>query len=374
MRSELSFNSVDFSIIVPVYNSDLTLLRRTINSIHNTFKGGSSTYEIILVDDGSTLNSQHYKKLSETFGLVYAKHERNLSLFQARLTGIRLSKGKYVLSVDSDDCLRNMNWERIKEIFSTENVEILMFSVKEGVSLHLAESSSCFSLRAGKYSGTCDVFNLFCSGVNWSMAGKVFSRKFLQAFLNNWSILDGKYINLCEDFCYTTSMFMFVESFIVCEDVGEYFYYQNPKSMTKTTWSSQPDKIKQYLEQLIDIKRLVNDALELSSNTNEERIQKLSLLLKLYQMLFERIYPLVSTITSKNNELAVMLREAFPEESFKRGIINLSKKKNEIGIEEPNWCMKIINLILPPFTIRRVLVKRLYIRVKSFLCCHLSQR
>lgn len=90
---------VDLSIIIPVYNGAL-LLYRCLDSIFN--QKTQYSYEVILVDDGSTDNSVE---------LIKAREETNIVLYQqqnagpavARNKGMELAKGKYVAFIDADD-------------------------------------------------------------------------------------------------------------------------------------------------------------------------------------------------------------------------------------------------------------------------------
>ena len=90
---------VDFSIIIPIYNGSL-LLNRCLNSIFS--QKTMYSYEVILVDDGSTDN---------TVELIKARKEPNIVLYQqqnagpavARNKGVELAEGKYVSFMDADD-------------------------------------------------------------------------------------------------------------------------------------------------------------------------------------------------------------------------------------------------------------------------------
>ena len=90
---------IDLSIIVPIYNASL-LINRCLDSIfHQTTQ---YSYEVILVDDGSTDNSVE---------IIKARKEENIILYQqqnagpsvARNKGVELAHGKYVTFIDADD-------------------------------------------------------------------------------------------------------------------------------------------------------------------------------------------------------------------------------------------------------------------------------
>ena len=90
---------IDLSIIIPVYKGAL-VLPRCLDSIFN--KKTEFTYEVILVDDGSTDNSvELIKARKETNIVLYQQHNAGPAV--ARNKGMELAKGKYVAFIDADD-------------------------------------------------------------------------------------------------------------------------------------------------------------------------------------------------------------------------------------------------------------------------------
>ena len=90
------------SVIVPVYNVE-TFLLRCLESI------ASQTYhhlEIILVDDGSTDSSGDIcDSFTKTESRSFVIHQENHGLWHARNEGQKVSKGDFLMFVDSDDYL-----------------------------------------------------------------------------------------------------------------------------------------------------------------------------------------------------------------------------------------------------------------------------
>lgn len=94
------------SVVVPVYNVEkfidrclLSIVQQTVNSL-----------EIILVDDGSTDNSgaicDKWKRKDKRVVVV---HQENKGLGAARNKGLEISKGEFIVFIDSDDWInRNM--------------------------------------------------------------------------------------------------------------------------------------------------------------------------------------------------------------------------------------------------------------------------
>ncbi len=88
-----------FSIVIPTYNRG-NLLPRTIESaLKQTF----TDFEIIVVDDGSTDNTERIIK--EKFPFIHYIKTPNRERGSARNTGAEHSSGKYVYFLDSDDLL-----------------------------------------------------------------------------------------------------------------------------------------------------------------------------------------------------------------------------------------------------------------------------
>lgn len=95
----------DISIVVPMYNSQDTILR-TLESIESQ-KTQNVKYEVLLIDDGSTDDSSsivaEFVAKYENFHYHYGE---NAGVSTARNKGIDLAKGKYIMFLDSDDTIK----------------------------------------------------------------------------------------------------------------------------------------------------------------------------------------------------------------------------------------------------------------------------
>jgi len=91
-----------FSIIIPTYNN-AHLINHTIDSVlDQTYKN----YEIIIVDDGSNDDTETIvaNKINLFEAINYFRKE-NGGVSSARNLGVKNSKGKYLIFLDSDDVL-----------------------------------------------------------------------------------------------------------------------------------------------------------------------------------------------------------------------------------------------------------------------------
>ena len=87
------------SVIIPVYNRE-NLIHRAIKSITDqTYKN----LEIIVVNDGSTDNTEEKIKQIKDERIKYFKIKKNMGVSSARNKGIELSSGEIIALQDSDD-------------------------------------------------------------------------------------------------------------------------------------------------------------------------------------------------------------------------------------------------------------------------------
>jgi len=118
-------NNTLFSIIIPVYNVE-EYLEETIQSVINQTLDFERHIQIILVNDGSTDNSEKIcLKYASQFpsNIVYIKKE-NGGVSSARNKGIEFAQGEYINFLDSDDILEKDALEKVYEFFSKNKDKI----------------------------------------------------------------------------------------------------------------------------------------------------------------------------------------------------------------------------------------------------------
>lgn len=110
---------VHFSIVIPTYNR-ATLISKTLDSI---LSQEYQNYEVIIVDDGSTDNTEEVVKPYLSEKVCYYKKE-NAERAAARNFGAQKARGIYVNFFDSDDiALNNHTAEAQRVITQLQNPE-----------------------------------------------------------------------------------------------------------------------------------------------------------------------------------------------------------------------------------------------------------
>lgn len=117
------------SVVVPVFNCE-KYIRTCLDSVlDQTFQD----YEIIIVDDGSTDNSQNIclKYVTKYPERVEYSYQANKGPAAARNCGIRLARGKYVSLLDADDYWDNRFLEiMLKELQSSESDIVVCYNYR----------------------------------------------------------------------------------------------------------------------------------------------------------------------------------------------------------------------------------------------------
>jgi len=108
------------SIILPSFNR-AHLLPRAIKSIlSQTFQD----FELIIVDDGSSDNTEEVIKSFKDNRIIYIRHDKNKGANAARNTGLQVAGGEYIAFQDSDDEWLPEKLEKQIKVFETAPSEV----------------------------------------------------------------------------------------------------------------------------------------------------------------------------------------------------------------------------------------------------------
>lgn len=133
------------SIIIPVYQTQDTIDRCIESILQQSF----TDYEIILVDDGSddecSLLCDNYSQKDRRITTI---HKKNGGLSDARNTGIKHSKGKYITFIDSDDAIQNYTLQALMdEINKYPETDVLEYPIMERIGHPYKEQLLAFTPR-----------------------------------------------------------------------------------------------------------------------------------------------------------------------------------------------------------------------------------
>lgn len=158
-----------FSIITPTFRRPL-LLKRNINSVkRQTFHD----YEHIIVDDASDPETENMVKNFEDERIIFYKHSETAGAAAGYNSGIKISKGRFILFLDDDDeylpsFLEKIYnhfsqadkkvgfiWTGISRIKDTDNGESPLYSIVWPTRFTSKEQSLIASTSIGNGYGVC---------------------------------------------------------------------------------------------------------------------------------------------------------------------------------------------------------------------------
>lgn len=122
-----------FSLIVPVYKVEEYLPK----CIESVLAQKNQDFELLLIDDGSPDNCG---KICDDYAAKYpekisAIHQPNGGAGAARNHGIRLSKGEYILFLDSDDSISEDLLSDLADVIEKQAVDLILYGaqvIKDG--------------------------------------------------------------------------------------------------------------------------------------------------------------------------------------------------------------------------------------------------
>ena len=109
--------SIQFSIIIPVFNNEQTIERAIQSCLSQTLQ----SFELIIINDGSIDNSKAIINAYSNYKNITILHNTyNMGVSYSRNRGIAMAKGEYICFLDADDYLHSESL-RVQNLFLNEN-------------------------------------------------------------------------------------------------------------------------------------------------------------------------------------------------------------------------------------------------------------
>lgn len=230
-------NDIVFSIIIPVYNSEL-LISRCVDSIQAT---KNDTYEMIIVDDGSKDNSLNKcKELMHNDTRISVYSQINTGPLCARLNGVRHSRGAYICFIDSDDYISNDYFDVLKKEVDLKNPDIIYFD-------YFTDNCSCQNIDSESkiMIGSELVSEIYTQDHFHSLWRACFRKEFLNVDI------PSELLSLKRGEDFLSFLFYVANSKHVLLIPNKlYFYCDNPNSLTKA------NNCNDYFQEIFEKERL----------------------------------------------------------------------------------------------------------------------
>lgn len=217
-----------FSFVIPVYQTEAQL-PRCLKSLAAQTCGD---FEAIVVDDGSPGGRAAEIVSSFDSRFRYVRHARNLSLLQARLTGLRTATGDYVVPLDADDYAGAELVARLsREVAAHPETDVLVVQMTYDRGGRLRRTKLRY--RDERLTGAEALDRLFASRLQCAICGKAVRRELYLKAAEQLGVGEDFYLNSSEDLCQTFPVLVNARHVATLAYPG-YFYWINPDSLTAT--------------------------------------------------------------------------------------------------------------------------------------------
>lgn len=213
-----------------MYNAELYLSKCIESLLNQTFQD----FEVILIDDGSTDNSGTVieKYRNDNSKIIKVFHKENGGQFSARLKGIELSLGDYLISLDADDCLRTDALEIIDDyLFRAHNPDILFheMSIQEDYAVPLVD----YPFSDGEVFEGNSLQQLYEELIATSHLNSFWGKAYKSSLLKkmHWNMASISSVRNGEDLMQVLPVFTKAKRVVYCAQVL-YFYRQTETSVT----------------------------------------------------------------------------------------------------------------------------------------------
>lgn len=221
------------SYIVPVYNA-AKFLPLCIDSIER--QGiGSEKFEVIVINDGSTDNSLEVaQRLSHRYKNVNVISVTNRGVGAARNKGISVARGKYIVFIDSDDCLEDDSILHVVNIAEKYGSEITLYKTmrhrEDGIKVVWTPFLKSNEVVSGK--------NAIVKGLRISV---IWNALYLRTFLINSKIRFIEGLTSGEDVDFGMRLYPKAKK-IIQSDILVYHYFSREGSLMNSHGSENTKK------------------------------------------------------------------------------------------------------------------------------------
>lgn len=226
------------SIIIPVYNAEKYLHRCVDSILSQTY----TDFEVLLIDDGSPDKSGEIcEEYAKNDSRIHVVHKDNGGVSAARNLALDISKGEYIIFLDSDDWLDSKCLEICFNKFNTYCLDAIQFGFT-----YVYDTYSQIKVKAS--TGILDGESYVAgNSLNVSAGGGIYRK----SIIDEHQIRFNTKLIMAEDQLFVYN-FMKHANKVVYLDLPLYYYYQNTNGAVRRR--STPDLLQSchYLIEMTD--------------------------------------------------------------------------------------------------------------------------
>lgn len=235
------------SVIVPVFNCEKYLLKCLDSILNQTYKN----LEIIVINDGSTDGTEKIvlDLMNQENRIVYV-YQENSGPSEARNNGISLSKGEYLVFIDSDDFVEPTYIELLLNEMLNTDADLVCCGYRDISEYGIV---NCSDFQIEKDVSVKSVMNLVCNGTGGVLWNKIFKKE----IISKYSLKMDKTIFMSEDLLFVLQYVTHCKSF---GSINKYLYNYNRLNQGSISSNISIDYIQNYIGVCMLLEKIFEDA------------------------------------------------------------------------------------------------------------------
>lgn len=215
------------SVIVPVYNTEKYIEECLDSILYQTY----SNIEVIVINDGSTDNSQNIiKQYENNYTNIKIINQTNLGVSYSRNVGISEATGDFIMFVDSDDIILKNYIEEMIHILEENNLDLIKSSYRKFEENPNNYTNVSFFKEYYKNINKDEINDIFIETTNFnSSCMQIINKK----IIDNNKIIFENGIQFAEDFLFTYKVFQLADKIGYINNNG-YLCRENLESCSRT--------------------------------------------------------------------------------------------------------------------------------------------
>lgn len=211
---------VVLSVIVPIYNGELYLD----SLIKMICQQGFESFELILVDDGSTDGTyEKCKQYMQKYEWIQVIHTENQGVSHARNTGIEAASGEWIQFLDVDDKFYRDMFCDFYQSAQTEQPELIVCScIRKNLEIGSAENCGPKKDRVLDEKNWKYIFYDLEMEVRYWLLDYIWNKWYRNDIIKQYGLRFECSLSLGEDFVFNTQYFQYVQRAVLLKRV----YYQ----------------------------------------------------------------------------------------------------------------------------------------------------
>ena len=218
------------SIIIPIFNAENTI-KRCLDSIVNQ---SYHNLEIILVNDGSTDNSQKICDLYKEKDIrIKVINQKNQGVSVARNNGIKIATGEYIQFVDSDDEIKSNMCFDFYSILKDKKPDCIICGMERHFNTYSKEIVNSITMP-NRFVEKQEYDNYFLQLYKNNYFNAPVNKLYRLDLIKKYEILFNKDINLGEDLLFNLEYFRHTDKYYILSDENYIIYEETNNSLTRS--------------------------------------------------------------------------------------------------------------------------------------------